>query len=287
MLEEGAVSDDVEAWIERVGEETVAALRTHGALPASQLTKVVPDLARQLRVAVGTKHETVTGVSTRMLFLLSTEGRIARTRPLGSWLSSQYRWVPMADWIGPLPDLDEAEARAELVRRWLLAYGPGTVDDMAWWTKWTKGNVRAALDAVGAVAVTTDIGDGWRRRRGSRRAISTTRRTGGEPVSLLPGLDPTIMGWKERGWYLGPHRAPLFDSNGNAGPTVWVGGRAVGAWSQLEGGTVVTRLLEDVDAATAMRVDEAAERLTEWMGGVRVTPRFSTPLDRALAAGQA
>ena len=33
MLEEGAVTDDVEAWIERVGEETVAALRTHGAAP--------------------------------------------------------------------------------------------------------------------------------------------------------------------------------------------------------------------------------------------------------------
>ena len=110
---------------------------------------------------------------------------------------------------------------------------------------------------------------------------------GVEPVSLLPGLDPTIMGWKERGWYLGPHRAPLFDRNGNAGPTVWVGGRAVGAWSQLAGGTVVTRLLEDVDAATAIRVDEAAQRLTEWMGGVRVTPRFPTPLDRELAAGQA
>ena len=176
MLEEGAVSDDVEAWIERVGEETVDALRTHGALPASQLTKLVPDLGHQLRVAVGTKHEALTGVSTRMLFMLSTEGRIARTRPLGTWLSSQYRWVPMADWIGPLPDVDEAEARAELVRRWLLAYGPGTVDDMAWWTKWTKGNVRAALADIGAIAVTADTGDGVEVRRVGRvRTISTTR----------------------------------------------------------------------------------------------------------------
>ena len=155
---------------------------------------------------------------------------------------------------------------------------------MAWWTKWTKGHVRAALDAVGAVAVTADNGDGW--QTPAWVAAGRSRRhagPAGEPVSLLPGLDPTIMGWKERGWYLGPHRAPLFDSNGNAGPTVWVGGRAVGAWSQLEGGTVVTRLLEDVDAATAMRVDEAAERLTEWMGGVA---RDATVLDATRAGAR-
>jgi hypothetical protein len=36
------------------------------------------------------------------------------------------------------------------------------------------------------------------------------------------------MGWKDRGWYLGPHRAALFDGAGNAGPTMWVEGRIVG-----------------------------------------------------------
>ena len=114
-------------------------------------------------------------------------------------------------------------------------------------------------------------------------AAARRARTVCEPVALLPGLDPTIMGWKERGWYLGPHRGPLFDRNGNAGPTVWVGGRAVGAWSQRAGGEVVTRLLEPVDTPTATRIDAAAERLTAWMDGVRVIPRFPTPLDRELA----
>ena len=46
LLEEGGVTGDVDAWIERVGDETVAALRAHGPLPASQLTKLVPDLSR-------------------------------------------------------------------------------------------------------------------------------------------------------------------------------------------------------------------------------------------------
>ena len=106
-------------------------------------------------------------------------------------------------------------------------------------------------------------------------------------MSLLPALDPTIMGWKERGWYLGPHRAALFDRNGNAGPTVWVGGRAVGVWSQLEGGTVVDPAARGRRRRHGDPRRRSRERLTEWMGGVRVTPRFPTPLDRELAAGQA
>jgi hypothetical protein len=64
---------------------------------------------------------------------------------------------------------------------------------------------------------------------------------------------------------------------------VWVGGRAVGAWSQREGGQVVTRLLEDVPKRDQRRVDRAAHTLTAWLDGMRVTPRFSTPLERQLA----
>ncbi len=292
MLTEAGVTTDPDVWIERVDAETIAALRAAGEpLPASRLTKLVPDLALQLKMAVGKKYEGTVGVSTRVLFLLATKGHLVRGRPLGSWLSSQYRWAPIDDWLGgPLPDLDERTARAELVRRWLRSYGPGTTEDVAWWTKWTKAAVTAALDDVGAVAVTTDTGDdaaaaAWVLADDlDDTPAELAAPDGVPPVSLLPGLDPTIMGWKHRTWYLGPHRAPLFDRNGNAGPTVWVGGAAVGAWSQRDGGEVVTRLLEDVPRREVRRVDAAARDLTAWMDGVRVTPRFSTPLDRELAA---
>ena len=285
LLRGAGVADDVDAWIETVETATLAALRTGGPLPASQLTKLVPDLALQLKVAVGTAHEGTLGVATRVLFLLAAQGRIARARPLGSWLSSQYRWVAMEDWIGPLPSLDDRDARAELTRRWLRSFGPATVDDLAWWAKWTKTHVKVALADVGAVAVTADTGDdaaapAWV----LADDLDDTSLAGPPPVSLLPALDPTIMGWKHRTWYLGPHRGPLFDRTGNAGPTVWVGGEAVGVWSQRAGGEVVYRLLEDVSRGDAQRIATMAARLTDWMDGVRVTPRFPTPLDRELAS---
>jgi uncharacterized protein YidB (DUF937 family) len=286
MLEEAGVSDDVDTWIDRVRAETLSALAVaDGPVPASALTKLVPDLALQLRIAVGKKYEGTVGVSTRMLFLMSTEGAIVRTRPLGSWLSSQYRWARTEDWIGALPAIAPGDARAELVRRWLRAFGPGTIDDLAWWTKWTKTQVKAALSAVDAVEVTVDTAHRTAPAWVLPDDLDDTLEPDARPVSLLPALDSTVMGWKERAWYLGDHAVRLFDRNGNAGPTVWVGGRVVGAWSQREGGKVVTALLEPVDPGTATMIDESAGRLTEWMDGVRVTPRFTNPLERELANG--
>jgi hypothetical protein len=104
-------------------------------------------------------------------------------------------------------------------------------------------------------------------------------------IALLPPLDPTTMGWFERDWYLGAHRPQLFDTNGNAGPTVWSDGRIVGGWRQSEGGEVEVQMLEDVGAEPLAAIDAEAARLTEWLAGTRVLPRFPSPLARQLAQG--
>jgi hypothetical protein len=103
-------------------------------------------------------------------------------------------------------------------------------------------------------------------------------------AALLPALDPTAMGWLGRGWYLGEHAPALFDRSGNIGPTVWWDGRIVGGWSQRLNGEVVHRLLEDVGADATAAIEAAAERVTAFVEGTRVTPRFRTPLERELSA---
>ncbi len=100
---------------------------------------------------------------------------------------------------------------------------------------------------------------------------------------LLPGLDPTAMGWQERDWYLGPHRPVLFDRNGNVGPTVWVDGRIVGGWAQRADGEIAYELLEKVGKDAEAKVERAAKDLVGWLGATRVTPRFRTPLERRLS----
>ena len=176
-------------------------------------------------------------------------------------------------------DLDTAGAQARLATWWLRSFGPGTLDDLAWWTGWTRTATRAAVRAVGAVEV--DLGG----ETGLVLPDDLDPATPVEPwVALLPALDPTAMGWKGRAWYLGPHRAALFDRNGNVGPTVWSDGRVVGGWAQRSDGQVAFRLLEDVGAEAATAVEVAAAVLTDLLAEARVVPRFRTPLERDLVA---
>lgn len=280
LLEEAGIVTDGGSWLRQVEEATVQALSARGQAYGGELSEDVPGLREQMRFGEGTRWEGVQGVSTRVLFLLSAEGRIARGRPRGSWTSSQHLWAPMEAWLpGGMADLATDLARVELVRRWLGAFGPGTLADLRWWTGLTAGEAKRALAAVGAVEVALDGGAGF------VLADDLEPVPPPEPwAGLLPALDPTVMGWSQREWFLGGHGPALFDRSGNAGPTVWWEGRIVGGWAQRKDGEIAFRLLEDVGAEALGAVEAQAERLAAWLGKVRVTPRFRTPLERELVA---
>jgi hypothetical protein len=166
-----------------------------------------------------------------------------------------------------------------LVRQWLYSYGPGTAADLKWWTGWTMGQVKAALAELDTTPVDLDGSPGL------LLADDVDPVPPAPPwVALLPALDPTVMGWLHRDWYLGAHKAALFDRSGNPGPTVWCDGRIVGGWAQRADGSVAVRMLEDVGSAARAAIADAAEQLGGWLGPVRVTPRFRTPLERELSA---
>ncbi|MGH9136140.1 MAG: winged helix DNA-binding domain-containing protein [Acidimicrobiales bacterium] len=270
---------------------TLAVLDGGEPLPGRALTPIVEQLQQQVLLAEGKPYEARVSLTNRILLQLSIEGHIVRAQPLGTWRSSQYRWTTTEAWFGArLAPVPAAEARAELVRRWLRTYGPGTTTDIAWFTKWTKKAVTEALGEVGAAAVTVEPKPGaepvpaWVLPDDVESADDEPPSDAREPVvALLPPLDPAIMGWKERGWYVDDHVPELFDRNGNAGPIVLVDGVAVGAWGQRPDGEVVTGLLQPVTAAATERVDAMAESLSGWFDGVRVTPRFPTPLQTRLA----
>ena len=80
-------------------------------------------------------------------------------------------------------------------------------------------------------------------------------------MALLPSLDPTAMGWAGREWYLGPHRAVLFDSTGNIGPTIWSDGRIVGVWAQRDDGSIATAWLDEPGTAVARAIAREAESM--------------------------
>lgn len=243
------------------------------------LVSAIPELGTEITLGSG-KWATRAPIASRLLFLMAMDGRVVRTRASGSWRSSQYHWAATARWFaGPRPAMDAAHARGELLRRYLATHGPATETDVRWWTGWTAKQTSAAAVAIDARTVRLDGGvDGWVLAEDDDLATKL------EPhVALLPGLDPAPMGWKERGWFLGPHGARLFDSNGNVGPTIWLDGRIVGGWASRPDATIVCHLLEDVGRSGVRRIEREAEALTTWMGGASVVPRFRTPLERELA----
>ncbi|MEV5309083.1 winged helix DNA-binding domain-containing protein [Streptomyces sp. NPDC052610] len=266
------------AWLAEVEASALAALARRGEATAAELAADEPRLREQFVYAAGKSYEGVHTVSGRLLRVLGVEGKVVRGRPLGSWTSSQFRWAPAPEH----PELDVARAQADLLRRWLTVCGPATEADLKWWTGWRVTEVRRALGAIGAREVGLDEGTGYV-ADGDEDPVAAPA----EPwAALLPALDPTAMGWQQRDWYLAPElRASLFDRSGNVGPTVWWDGRVVGGWAQRPDGEIVWRVLDGTglgrEAEAAIGAE--AERLREWVGQTRVTPRFRTPLERELA----
>jgi hypothetical protein len=268
------------AWLKEVEESALAALARRGQATAAELAQDEPRLREQFVYAAGKSYEGTHTVSTRLLKVLGAEGKVVRGRPLGSWTSGQFRWAVAPEHV----ERDTAEAQAELLGRWLAACGPATEADLKWWTGWRVTEVRRALTAIGAEPVSLDEGTGYVAEGDAGPAPSPD-----EPwAALLPGLDPTTMGWQQRDWYLAPElRTRLFDGSGNVGPTVWWNGRVVGGWAQRPGGEITWRILDEegIGREALKAIESEAERLSGWVGTTRITPRFRTPLEKELTAG--
>ena len=273
-VEKAGLVEDGERWLARAQAAVLDALADGREATSSELRAEIDLLGGAITYGVGKRWGGEAPVGPRVLTTLSAQGKVVRASNDGTWTTSRPRWATTKAWLGEEPAvLDEAAGRAELVRLWLGRFGPGTDQDLKWWLGSTVAAVRTALTDVDAVEV--DLA-------GQTGYVLPDDLEPDLPVdpwaALLPGLDPTTMGWFERDWYLGPHRADLFDSNGNGGATAWWDGRVVGGWHQSATGEVVVDLLEEVHERARVALEQEAGRLTEWLGGVRVAARFPSPL---------
>lgn len=267
-VEAAGIAADGGAWLDAAGAATLARLADGSELSAQELREQVPELDGRIVVSPDKAYGGSFPIAPRVLTLLAAEARIVRGSNAGHWRTARPRWTLTSAWLGEVPAAAKPrEGYAELVRRWLATFGPGAAADVQWWLGGTATAVRQALADVAAVQVSLDDGGtGW------VLPDDLDPVPPAEPwAALLPVLDPTVMGWKARGFYLGEHAPMLFDTNGNAGTTAWWDGRVVGCWVQDPDGVVVPHLLEDVGAAGRAALDGEAARLTAWLEGHRVS----------------
>lgn len=283
-VEKAGIAADGAAWVDAACAAVLDRLADGSALPARDLREQLPQLSGMIGEGrPDKKWARAVPVGPRVLTLLGAEGRIMRAANGGHWRLNKPLWTSTTEWLGrhvPPPTKSD-EGYAELVRRWLWTFGPGTEADIVWWLGATKTVVRQALADVAAEPVSLDgDGAGWV-LPGDDAAVDPV-----EPSAvLLPTLDPTVMGWKQRDFYCPPDIARhVFDSNGNAGNTAWWDGRIVGAWVQDDDAVVRLELLERLPANAVAALRNEASRLTAWLDGVRITNVYKSPLMRGSPA---
>jgi Winged helix DNA-binding domain len=285
MVEDSEIAVDGTAWVERARHNTLAAMTEMGPTTARELGKRVPELTAKLHLAVGKPYAGTQGAHSRIIQNLGFDGLIVRGRP-AKWTSGEYSWSLVDGYVrGGLTGMAVADAAALLARRYLDRFGPVTTADVQWWMGWTAGMTKQAIAAVGAVEVDLEGGSvGWLLPDDLDVVVYD------EPwVGVLPALDPSIMGWQERGWYLGDlgrFGDTMFDRNGNAGPSLWVDGRVVGGWVQRPSGDIALGVLTDVPKKRRAELEASAERVRQQIGDARVNPRFPAPMQKDLLAGR-
>jgi hypothetical protein len=262
-----------DAWLNRMFTRILQTLGERGPSTTTELREAIPPIARRLDVAPGKSYGGSIPIAPRVLGTLGATGKILRGANEGDWRTMRPRWTLTDEWLGrPVEKAASEAGYLELVRRWLRSFGPGTEADLVWWLGATKAAVRRALADLDAVEVGLSEGIGY--------VLPDDVDDAPEPepwAALLPVLDPTTMGWKQRDFYLEPDDRPyLFDTNGNGGTTAWWCGRVVGCWVQDPEGVVVVVTRQDPGSEALAALGVEAERLTAWLGGAKVSTVYSS-----------
>ncbi len=186
-------------------DEFVAAIDAalaDGPLPATKLRSIA-DPEREL----GDLFNIVLGMA-------AAEFRVVRTTTTGSWRSDRFLYARWKDFLPAIdPDaLEDLPAKRQLIERYVNAYGPVEVEDVRWWTGWTKAETLEAVEGIDLSREGNAVG-----------LLAGTR--------LLPVWDVLLVAYRNRDRFIESSYAPLaYDRYGNATSVVLDKGRVVGQW---------------------------------------------------------
>lgn len=171
-----------------------------------------------------------------ILNLMCFQGLLICGKPKGTWKSNLHTYHSLSEYY---PDLDlglytEEEAQQRIILSYIETFGPVTEMDTAWWTGFSKGSIKKALEKHSAGLVQIQIAGSEKKYHlcsSQLDGLLSTEPQSGEPVNFLPFLDPYLMGYRERERFLGDgffHN--VYDRSGNATPTILCEGKIVGVW---------------------------------------------------------
>lgn len=157
---------------------------------------------------------------------------------------------------------DPTDARAEMFRRYLLAFGPATPRDLGAWTMMHVPEIKRALERLEPLRRFRD--EQGRELFDVPRAPLPSPETPA-PVRFLPKWDNVLLAWADRTRILPEdYRKRVIGQNGDVAQTFLVDGFVAGTW-RADAGRVVTSPFTRVSRADRTEIDEEAARLAAFL----------------------
>jgi len=227
-----------------------------------------PMTAKQLKQYMGAPQP-LSGLLNRMCEL----GLLARAHPAGSWKSQAYHYALFEEYHPEidLHSISEEEARIEVVRAYLSAFGPARFEDIVWWTDFSKSQVRAAFKKLKKEVIRIIVkempGEFYILCK-DLPELGATPLDNKTLVSMLPMLDPYLMAYKERGRYIKEeHYGYIYDRTGNAAASIMLNGEIIGVWDLVgkDDPLVKVFLMRMVNDEIMGWIYQMAEKMGEFM----------------------
>jgi len=210
-------------------------------VPLSEYTALSDSILQLLKERRQTKAEIKETLATdfdvsAVLDYMSDQGLLVRSKPASGWKDGAYRYAIFSD-VFPdiqLGALEEREAIHVLVRHYLEAFGPASLNDINWWTGLGNIRVRSALRALGDEVLeirTSETNIPMMMLASGLDQLRSSLTTQSPTVTLLPANDPYLMGYCDRHRYVDFHHYEyIVDDSGNCTNVILVNGRAAGTW---------------------------------------------------------
>ena len=157
-------------------------------------------------------------------------------------------------------DDDEPAATAELIRRYLTAFGPATIADLSQFTILKRSTLRSVVESMADVVDVagpdgTQLVDVTHGEPQPDDALTTL------PPRLLGMWDSVLLAYADRSRVIpDEHRSHVIRRNGDVLPTVLVEGRVRGVW-RATNHAIEVRALRPIDDATLDTLDHEARDL--------------------------
>jgi Winged helix DNA-binding domain len=157
---------------------------------------------------------------------------------------------------------DSLEARVEILRRYLRAFGPATPTDFRAWAMMRMAEVRPAFERVGPLRRFRD--------EHGRELLDVPRGLLPDPdlpapVRFLPKWDNVLLAWTDRTRVLPErYRKKVIGMNGDVAQTFLVDGFVAGTW-RVDGNRVITEPFQKLSHSAQRELKDEAERLEAFL----------------------